>query len=142
MIGFQNPESRFYSFFAEENSVISLEDFDVMVRFQLNSESEPIRLTLPETNSQLEIERTDDLILTLKKDTMVHQIRLEDLVNQLIETNGNKEGEVIDPELMKLDTSFSNLKIRIYFTQINYNLGQEQKVWSAFQGYILLKEIQ
>lgn len=141
MIGSKNQELRFYSFFAEENSSISLEDYDVMVRFQLNSESEPIQLTLAESNSPIEIEQTDDLILTLKKDNLVHQIRLEDLVNQLIETNGNKAGEAIDPELLKIDTSFSNLKIRIYFTQINHNQGQEEKVWSAFQGYILLKEI-
>ncbi len=141
MIGTKNPESRFYSFIAKENSVLSLEGFDVMIRFQLNGKTEPIPLTLPGSNSQLEIERIDDLILTLKKDTQLHQILLEPLVNQLVETNGDKLGELIEPESMKLDTSFTNLKIRIYFTQINYNAGEEELMgMSALQGYILLKE--
>jgi hypothetical protein len=141
MIGFDNPESKFYSFQAKENSAIPLEGFDVMIRFQLNGELKLIPLTLPGSNSKLEIERTDELILILKKDTQLHQIQLEPLVNQLIETNGDNSGELIDPESMKLDTSFSNLKIRIYFTQINYNPGQEgQMGMSALQGYILLKE--
>ncbi|MDI1324924.1 MAG: DUF4153 domain-containing protein [Algoriphagus sp.] len=141
MIGVKNPESRFYSFQAKENSTIALEDFEVMVRFHFNAEPEPIPLTLPGSNSQLEIKRTDDLILILKKDTQLHQIQLEPLVNQLIETNGDNSGELIDPESMKLDTSINNLKIRIYFTQINYDQGQEQVGWSALQGYILLKEL-
>ena len=140
MIGFENPESKFYSFMTKDNSAISLDDFDVMVRFQLNSESESILLTLPGGNSPIEIEQTDDLILTLKKDKLVYEIPLKKLVNQLIETNGDKVGEAIDPELLKLDTSFSNLKIRIYFTEINFNQSQEKAVWSAFKGYILLKE--
>lgn len=141
MIGFKNPESRFYSFLAKENSVIPLEGFDVMVRFQFNPEPEPIRLTLPVSNTQIEVERTDELLLTLKKDNLVQEIPLEKFVNQLIEMNGNKQGEQIDPESMKLDTSFNNLKIRIYFTQINYDQGKEQLGWSALQGYILLKEL-
>ena len=140
MIGFENPESKFYSFMTKDNSAISLDDFDVMVRFQLNSESESILLTLPGGNSPIEIEQTDDLILTLKKDKLVYEIPLKKLVNQLIETNGDKVGEAIDPELLKLDTSCSNLKIRIYFTEINFNQSQEKAVWSAFKGYILLKE--
>lgn len=141
MIGSKSPELRFYSFMAKDNSAISLEDFDVMFRFQMNSDSEPIQLTLPKTNSQLEIERTEDLIFTLKTDNLVHQILLEDLINQLIEKNGNKEGVAIDPELMKIDTSFSTMKIRIYFTQINYNQGQEEQMGRSYlQGYILLKE--
>jgi hypothetical protein len=141
MIGFKNPESRFYSFLAKENSVFSLEGFDLMVRFQFNPEPEPIRLTLPGSNTQLEIGRTDDLVLTIKKDNLIHEIPLEKLVNQLIKTNGKKPDELIDPESMKLDTSFTNLKIRIYFTQINYNPGQEAQMgMSALQGYILLKE--
>ncbi len=141
MIGTQNPESRFYSFIAKDNSVLSLEGFDVMIRFQLNGKTEAIPLTLPGSNSQLEIERIDDLILTLKKGTQLHQIQLEPLVNQLIETYGDKLGELIEPESMKLDTSFTNLKVRIYFTQINYNSGQEAQMgMSTVQGYILLKE--
>ncbi len=141
MIGSKNQESKFYSFQAKENSTIALEDFEVMIRFQLNGESEPIPLALPGSNSKLEIERTDDLILSIKKDNQLHEIRIEELVNQLIETNGDKLGELIEPESMKLDTTFSNLKIRIYFTQINYNPGQEAQMgMSALQGYILLKE--
>lgn len=140
MIGVKNPESRFYSFMAKKNSAISLEGFDVMIRFQLNGEPEPIPLTIPGSNSQLEIERTDDLILTIKRDSQLHEVRLEELINQLIETNGKNSDELIDPEAMKLDTSFNNLKIRIYFTQINYDQWQEQMGMSALQGYILLKE--
>lgn len=141
MIGVKSPETRFYSFIAKENSAILLEGFDVMLRFQFNGEPEPIPLILPGTNSQLKIERTGDLILKVKKDNQLHEILLEGLVNHLIETNENKPDELIDPENMKLDTSFSNLKIRIYFTQINYNPGQEEQMgMSALQGYIMLKE--
>lgn len=141
MIGVKSPETRFYSFIAKENSAILLEGFDVMLRFQFNGEPEPIPLILPGTNSQLKIERTDDLILKVKKDNQLHEILLEGLVNHLIETNENKPDELIDPENMKLDTSFSNLKIRLYFTQINYNPGQEEQMgMSTLQGYILLKE--
>lgn len=141
MIGFKNQESKFYSFQAKENSAISLEGFDVMIRFQLNGELKLIPLTLPGSNSKLEIERTDELILTIKKDTQLHEIRIEELVNQLIETNGDNSDGLTDPESMKLDTYFTNLKIRIYFTQINYNPGQEAQMgMSALQGYILLKE--
>ena len=141
MIAVNNPESKFYSFIAKENSTISLKGFDVMIRFQLNGEPEPIPMILPGSNSQLEIERTEDLILTIKKDTQLHQIPLEGLVNHLIETNENKPDELIEPEFMKIDTAFSNLKIRIYFTQINYNPGQEEQMgMSSLQGYILLKE--
>ena len=141
MIGVKNPESRFYSFTAKENSAIPLEGFDVMIRFQLNGELKLIPLNLPGSNSKLEIERTDELILTFKKDTQLHEIPLEGLINQLIQTNGDNSDGLTDPESMKLDTTFSNLKIRIYFTQINYNPGREEQIeTSALQGYILLKE--
>lgn len=141
MIGFENPESKFYSFQAKENSTIDLEDFEVMVRFQFNAEPEPILLTLPTSNSSLEIERTNSLIFRItKEDDLPQEIRLEGLVNQLIDEKGKMDFEFTEPESMMLDTAFSNLKVRIYFSQINYNNGEEQSRWSTLQGIILLKE--
>jgi hypothetical protein len=112
-----------------------------MVRFQFNAEPEPILLTLPRSNSSLEIERTNSLIFRItKEDDLPQEIRLEGLVNQLIDEKGKMDFEFTEPESMMLDTAFSNLKVRIYFSQINYNNGEEQSRWSTLQGIILLKE--